>query len=299
MLAMQAAPPVIDPVLMPERREESETATPAPAEADSPVVRRGRRLLSCIQTADTDPQAAIAEGARWLLDGGGIEAELCVGVGQEAAGSFAEARAAYDRAAGLAATAGDPREQGIRVSIGRMALAEGDAEAARAIFNAALGSSALNEETQAQVHAERARALVALDEGDAARADLLEAQRLAPNDVGIWLLSATLARRQGALEAAGDLIDRALELDREDPAVLLEAGNIAIGLNAYDVARQAWQEASAAGPDTPAGQAAARNLQRLAEFTAEEGTVDVDLPEGLIEDDEVMDAEEGGDAPTP
>lgn len=286
---MQAAPPVIDPILIPERPARSDEAS-----TDSPDVMRARRLLQCIQTSDSDPQAAIGEGARWLIDNGGMEAELCVGVGQEAAGDAIAAEAAYLRAADLARAQGDSREQAIRVSAGRMALAHGEAETARQRFDAALAANTLNAQSQANVHAERARAFVALDDQDAARADLLEAQRLAPDDPDIWLLSATLARRQGALDAAGDFIDRALELERNDPAILLEAGNIAIGLNAYDVARQAWQEASAAGPDSPAGQAAARSLQQLAEFTRGDGTVAVDLPEGRVIGDE--DGEDGEDS---
>ncbi|NNC72335.1 MAG: hypothetical protein HKN78_05600, partial [Sphingomonadaceae bacterium] len=126
---------------------------------------------------------------------------------------------------------------------------------------------------------ERARTHVALDDGNAAQADLIAAQRLLPNEPSAWLLSATLARRQGDLDAAGDFIDRALELDQRDPAILLEAGNIAIRLNAFNVAREAWGLASEIAPASEAGRAAARNVVRLDEMLADEATVPVELPE--------------------
>lgn len=275
--ALQAAPPVVDPILIPPRDDSR------PAEPESTV--RARRLLDCIRTAGSDPQAAIAEGARWLVADGGIEAELCTGAGYEAAQDWDSASRAYRRGYDLAVTAQDTRRLGILANVGRMELRAGDAEGAVRDFTTVLADTEIRDEMRGNVLAERAQAQVALENGDAAQGDLIAAQALLPNDSGIWLLSATLARRQGDLDAAGDFIDRALELDQTDPSILLEAGNIAIRLNAYDVARQAWTRAHAADPEGAAGQAAQRNLDRLAALIASAPQVPVEMPDGAETDE--------------
>lgn len=278
---MQAAPPPIDPILIPPREEEQ-------SEVDSPTMLNAQRLLSCIGLAGSDPDAAIAEGARWALIDGGIEAELCLGVGYENGNDWEAAENAYLRAHGLAERGNDTRAIGIFASAGRMALRKGDAASARDRFNQVLADPDLADAVRGNVLIERAQAHVGLDDGTAAQADLIAAQALMPNDSAVWLLSATLARRQGDFDTAGDFIDRALELDQSDPAILLEAGNIAIGLNAPDIAEQAWTRAATADPTGPSGEAATRNLERLAAMLAAGPTVPVELPdEGSIEDEAI------------
>lgn len=283
--ALQAAPPVIDPILDPtEARQgavEREIARPRndSSTQGADAMERSSRLLDCLRLAESDSQTALAAGARWLLEGGGIEAELCVGAGHEAAQQWAEAEQAYLRAGDLAAVEDDQRRGAIQVSAGRMALARGEPALAKTRFDEVLGATGLPAEFRGFTLLERARAHVALGDGNGAQADLIEAQRLLPNESAAWLLSATLARRQGDLDAASDFIDRALELDQSDPAILLEAGNIAIRLNAIEVAREAWGMAQAADPAGADGQAAARNLERLDAMLASGPTVPVDLPE--------------------
>jgi tetratricopeptide (TPR) repeat protein len=275
--AMQAAPPPIDPILIPPREE-------AQTESQSPAMASAQRLLSCMRTAGSDPAAAIAEGARWALIDGGIESELCLAVGYENSSDWDAAEGAYVRAHTVAAAADDTRATGILANAGRMALRNGDAATARERFGVVLAAPGLSDPVRGNVLLERAQAHVAREDGDGAQADLVAAQALLPNESSVWLLSATLARRQGDFDTAGDFIDRALELDQSDPANLLEAGNIAIGLNAYDIAQQAWSRAAAADPDGPSGQAATRNLERLAALLAEDPGVPVELPEGITEE---------------
>ncbi|QLC25569.1 hypothetical protein HFP57_11425 [Parasphingopyxis algicola] len=273
LAALQAAPPPVDPVLIPPREESA-------VETESAAMARAQRLLNCMRLADSDPNAAIAEGARWALTDGGIEAELCLGVGYENTADWDAAERAYLRAHDLAEAVEDTRRIGILANAGRVALRKGDAAAAKTRFDTVLADPDLSDDVRGNILLERAQAHVGLNDGNAAQADLIAAQALLPNDNAVWLLSATLARRQGDLDAAGDFIDRALELDQNDAATLLEAGNIAIGLNAYDIAEQAWTRAAAVDPDGVPGQAAARYLERLAALLAEEPGVPVELPDG-------------------
>ena len=282
---MQVTPPVVDPILEPRRD--------APvAEADVPVA-ASARLAACARLAEGDAEAAIAEGARWLIDGGGADAEQCLGLGYVAAERWQEAAEAFGRGAD-AVPVGDPRHAALLAQAANALLAGGDTATAKTRLDALLAIESLDGATRGEALIDRARAHVALGDGAAAQADLTAAQALVPDDKLVWLFSATLARRQGQLDAAGDFIDRALELDRNDPAILLEAGNIAIRMNAYEIARQAWTEAAAADPGGTAGQAAQANLDRLAAMAAEEGNIPVELPETAAPEDE---AEEADPAP--
>ncbi len=295
LAAMQVAPPVIDPVLDPAEARAGEDAPAQERVVPEPsaVPEASRRLLRCL--AMDDPQAAIAEGARWLLEDGGIEAELCVGVGYEGAGQWAEAEQAYLRAAALAETQDDARRPAILASAARMALARGEAEEAKTRFDQVLSEDGFGDAVRGGVLMDRARAHMMLGDGNAAQLDLVAAQALLPNAPAVWLLSATLARRQGNLDTAGDFIDRALELDRTDPATLLEAGNIAIRMNAVGVARQAWGQAAQNDPEGQAGQAATRNIEQLDGLLASGPTAPVEGLEGLeIEDDEPETGEPDG-----
>lgn len=274
---MQAAPPPVDPILIPPPA--------AAAEVDqSLALASAQRLLNCMRLAETDADAALAEGARWALTDGGIEAELCLAVGHEYGNDWDSAEGAYMRAYALARSRGDGRAIGILANAGRMAIRKGDAAMARSRFDTVLANSDLDPDIRGNVLLERARAHVGLEDGAAAQTDLVAAQALLPNDSTVWLFSATLARRQGDFDTAGDFIDRALELDQSDPAILLEAGNIAIGLNAFDIARQAWGRAAAAAPDSAAGQTAARNIERLDALIADAPTVPVEMQDGVLEE---------------
>lgn len=256
---LQAAPPVVDPILDPHEARaplDAESEAQDPPRAPVPA----SRLARCAELAGSDAEAAIAEGARWLLDNGGASAEQCLGLGYAAAGRWEEAAAAFDR--GAQAETGD-RRTALLLQAANAALAGGDAATAQARLDGLIADESLADSVRGEALVDRARAHVSLGDGPAAQADLTAAQALIPNHPAVWLYSATLARRQGALDAAGDFIDRALELDGEDAAILLEAGNIAVGLNAYRVAREAWERAAALEPDSEAGQAAARNLVRL------------------------------------
>lgn len=265
--AMQIAPPVIDPILEPTR----EPPPAVQAAPPSPDPRLGR----CASLADTDPQAALAEGARWLLENGGIDAEQCLAFGYLASGQWSEATEAFVRAAALAETADDARLPLIFAQAGNAALAGDDAASAKLHFDRALAIETTPSPFRGQTLIDRARAHVQLGDGDAAQADLLAAQAIVPDEPMVWLFSATLARLQGDLDAADEFIDRALELDQQDAAIMLEAGNIALTLNAPEIAREAWTRAMALDPGGPAGEAATQSVAGLDARLAENAPIEI------------------------
>ncbi|MBC7985888.1 MAG: hypothetical protein H7X93_04355, partial [Sphingomonadaceae bacterium] len=188
---------------------------------------------------------------------------------------WAEAAAAFGRAADHARGAQDPALPMLLGQAGNASLAAGDAAAAKTRFDEALGVATITPNQRGQTLIDRARAHVQLGDGNAAQADLIQAQALVPSEPMVWLFSATLARIQNDLDAAGEFIDHALELDREHAAINLEAGNIAYRMNAPDIARQAWVKASANDPEGAAGEAARANLAQLDAQMAENVPVDV------------------------
>lgn len=229
------------------------------AQAEMPADRLG----ACAALADEQPEAAIAEANRWIMAQGGAQARQCLGIGYAAQQRWLPAATAFEQAAREAEVARDGRAAQIWVQAGNARLAAGDAPGAHAALTAALSSGILTGGERGEAHLDRARASVALGDLKAARDDLDKAVELAPADPLAWLLSATLARRQGDLDRAGRDIAEAAKRSPDDAAVALEAGNIAILSGAADAARVAWQAAVAAQPDSDAGRAAVASLKEL------------------------------------
>jgi tetratricopeptide (TPR) repeat protein len=111
-----------------------------------------------------------------------------------------------------------------------------------------------------EIHLDRGRALVALDDLPGARRDFDKAIELAPNDPFAWYMSAALARRQRDLKRAQEHIARAISMAPEDAELLLEAGNIAAMSGESDGARGLYAKAARAAPNSDAGRRAAAAL---------------------------------------
>ena len=142
-------------------------------------------------------------------------------------------------------------------------LAAGDASKARAALDAALASGTLRGLPLGEAHLDRARAMVAGDDAENARDDLDRALTDVPNDPLAWLLSATLARRMDNLPRARTDIAEALRLGGDDPAVQLEAGNIAAKGGDAAGAQAAWRQAVTLRADSVPGKAAAAALKQF------------------------------------
>ena len=214
------------------------------------------RFKACTDLVRIDPAKGIAAADEWRLKGGGLEARQCLGLAYSAAGRFAAAATVFEQAAREAEAKKDRRSGDFWAQSGNGWLAAGDAEKARRAFDSALAGTATTGELRGEVHLDRARTLVSLNDVAGARADLDKALELVPADPFAWYLSAALARRQNDLARARKEIEKAVELAPADAPVLLEAGNIAGLSGDLETARTLYARAAKAAPESEAGRAA-------------------------------------------
>ena len=227
-------------------------------------VRTPPAIAVCLDAARDDPARARALAEEWAGRATGAQraaARHCLGVAAGNSGAWAAASAAF-----LAARdeAGDAR---FRARMGALAgtalLAQDKAGEALAALDMAKGEAAGDAALGGEITLERAVALVALGRAAEAAEALVEARRLRPDDANAWLLSATLARRQGDLATAQAQIERAAALDPRDPAVGLEAGVIA-ALGGQDAAaRRSFESVIALAPGSEQARAARSYLAQL------------------------------------
>lgn len=239
------------------------------AQAAPPAPPPATRFDACAALAAERPEAAMEEASRWIVAQGGPQARQCLGLAYAAQQRWVPAATAFEQAAREAEVAHDARSAALWVQAGNARLAAGEAPAARAALSAALSSGTLTGAERGEAHLDRARASVALGDLKTARADMDKAIELVPADPLVWLLSATLARRQGDLTRASKDIAEAAKRSPDDASVAFEAGNIALLSGAPDAARVAWQGAIAVQPDSDAAKAAAAALKDLGSPPAE------------------------------
>lgn len=232
-------------------------SAPAPASA-APAA--DARFKSCTALIAASPERAIADANDWRGKGGGVHARECEALALAAQERWPQAAAAFELAASEAETAHDPSAVDFRVQAGNAWLAAGDAGKARTIFDTALAALTLTPEMRGEIHLDRGRASVALDDLAGARRDFDKAIELAPNDPFAWYMSAALARRQRDLKRAQDHIARAVSMAPEDAELLLEAGNIAAMSGEADGARGLYAKAARVAPNSDAGRRAAAAL---------------------------------------
>ncbi|GAY20507.1 tetratricopeptide repeat protein [Sphingobium fuliginis] len=275
LLAPQAYDPEVEAVMSRKRKERAEAAASASAaparsgagasEGRIPVPDKyAAKFQACLDQAVEAPDKGVAFAQQWRIDGGSFYARNCMGFAYARAERWAPAIVAFEQGADEAERNGEMVQSGrLWAQAGNAALAGGDAAKARDDFDAALARGLPDGLEKGEVHLDRARALVALNDVKGARASLDAALDQVPRDPLAWLLSATLARRSGEMKLAQAHIARAVQLSPDDASVALEEGNIAILTDHEDVARSAWQRAVKLAAEAPAGKAAADNLSRL------------------------------------
>lgn len=221
------------------------------------------RLRACLTLAQTDAAKAVTDATAWAAAGGGIAARHCLGTAETARENFAPAAKAYEEAAQLADAQHWANAATYWTAAGNAALAAGEAGRARDLLGKALAHDDLTGPYRGETLLDRGRAAVQAGDPVAARTDIDEALKLVEKDPMAWLLSATLARRQGDGDRAEKDIQQAVLLAPDAAPVAYEAGNVAAMLGAVEAARVAWTRAVAADPGSDAGRAAQTALARL------------------------------------
>ncbi|WP_242129277.1 hypothetical protein [Sphingobium sp. Sx8-8] len=280
LLAPQAYDPEIEAVMRNRQKEKAQAAaapapaapapaapTPAATSSDGHIPvpdKYAAKFQACLDQAIEAPEQGVAFAQKWRVEGGSFYARNCMGFAYARAERWAPAIVAFEQGADEAERNGEMVQSGrLWAQAGNAALAGGDVAKARDDFDAALARGLPDGVEKGEVHLDRARALVALNDLQGARESLDIALAQVPRDPLGWLLSATLARRAGEMKLAQAHIARAVQLAADDASVALEEGNIAVLTDHEDMARSAWQRAVKLAPDTPAGKAAADNLSRL------------------------------------
>lgn len=241
-------------ILMPLILAQAVAGPPSPAR---------ERWERCVEMATGDPNAGIAEAARWQLAGGGFLAQQCRGMAYATAKRWTSAADAFETAAREAEVAKDRRAGKYWAQAGNAWIAAAEPIKARSALDAALASGALAGVELGEAHLDRARARVAAGDRQGARQDLDQATVMAAADPMAWLLSATLARQMGEVPLAQKHIAVALELAGDDAVVQLEAGNIAASARDEAAAKLAWAKAVELAPGTPAAAAARSALKQF------------------------------------
>ena len=221
------------------------------------------RYAECMDLATGDPSQGAAAAAKWKVEGGGMLARQCLGVAYANQKRWPSAAAAFEEAAREAENAHDVRAANYWAQAGNAWLAAGEPVKARAALDAALASGALTGLALGEARLDRARTLVAAGDMEGARGDLDRALADAKADPLAWLLSATLARRQGNLTRAKTDIAEALRRSADDPQVQLEAGNIAAVSGDEAGARTAWNRVVELAPGSPAAESARKALAQF------------------------------------
>lgn len=208
----------------------------------------GDRFAACVRLVERDAPAAVKEAETWRDAGGGIPARQCLGLAYTAVGRYAPAAAAFAQAAKDAELQADAdRAAVLWVLAGNASLGGGDATVARVSLSRGLALSKLDPAQTGEALLDRARAAVAAGDARAARGDIDNALGLVAGDPMAWLLSATLARREGDAARAATDIAEAERRAPGHPAIAYEAGNIAMTAGDKVRARDWWTKAAAGG----------------------------------------------------
>lgn len=228
------------------------------------------RLIACMTEARVDPAQAIITVSEWLEGLSG----LSVSAPQQCLGFAYMGLLRWDAARQAFATARDARLAGdfaARARLGAMAgnaaLAGGAHAETLVLLEQASQDAVAAGDTQlaGTISADRARAHVALRQQPEGAQALALARELAPQDAGVWLLSATLARRMEDLASARSWIATAAQLDPVNPAIGLEAGLISALAGNDEAARSSWQSVIDLAPRSQQAQTARAYLAQLAE----------------------------------
>lgn len=258
------APPP-SPTGLEDRRRRTEAPTAAPA---TPVRPEPSALSECLEAVKADPPAAAAMAEEWAErdhPAEAAQAQFCLGSARAALDNWPAAEAAFVAGRDAVVDGASRLRAQLGAMAGTAALMQNAPDRALPLLDKAhddalaVGDASL----AADIAVDRSRALVALKRDDEAAAALASARAGNAANSDAWLLSATLARRQGRLDEAQAWIEQAATLAPRDPLVGLEAGVIAVLSGRDDSARKSWQSVIAAAPESAAAQTAQGYIAQL------------------------------------
>lgn len=253
------------PIMPPARERPTPPPAEAPARPAGPVMDglTEGRYRGCVAMVRENPEQAIQAASAWRVDGGGIYARLCLGLAYVALERWSPAATVYEQAAAEAERGSDIRRADFLVQAGNAWIAAGEPTRAVLALDAALATTNLTDELRGEVHLDRARAMVALNNLPAARQDLNRATALVAGDAMGWYLSAGLALRENNLARAESDIQRAMTLSGDNPDIVLLAGTVAGRRGDLPRAEALYRRVAQGAPNTDAGRAAAASLASL------------------------------------
>ena len=266
LAAAQAAPPPASAPAPAATPPAAAANRPSPSPPHTPAEAQAQALYhDCTELVRSEPQRAVDRASAWRLQGGGLYARMCLGLAYVALERWAPAATVYEQAAEDAARAHDARRTDFLVQAGNAWLAGGEPTRAILDFDAALATPNLTDELRGEVHVDRARALVGLNNLAGARENLDRATQLVPSDPFAWYMSAALAQRQHDLARAQADIGRAMQLAPDNPQVTLLGGTIAGQAGNMTEAERLYRRVADGAPNTEAGRAARASLETLRE----------------------------------
>lgn len=218
----------------------------------------------CTTLARTDPASALSEASLWAQQKkGGFLARACQGIAMANDFRFAEAVPVLTEAAKGADALKDQRGPRYWAMAGNAAIAASLPAEALTAIDTALASPLLANTERGECQVDRARALVQLNRDADAVDALATARQVSPENGMAWLLSATLSRRINKLPEALGFIQTAASLLPHEPAVALEAGNIAAAAGDEPAARKQWEQVVAIAPKSRQAETAKARLAEL------------------------------------
>ena len=244
-------------------------ATQAPGSAGAgaapldPALDR-KRYDGCVRAIPTDAVKAEQFAVEWQALGGGLPARHCQALAQLHREQFAAAAATLAKAAQTAEAQKSPLAADFWGQAGNAAQLAGDHRGAIGHFTTAITQAGeFAPQRSAALLVDRARAHVENNDAPAARADLDRAMQLNRDDPVAWMLSAALARRANDMARASRDISRASSLDPANPDIMLEQGHVALANGDPASARRVWEMVVKAAPGTPAADLAQKALAGL------------------------------------
>lgn len=269
-LVSPGAAPAINPAELPRptgSRRDAQTQQAQPPEETTIT-----QLEACLMSINSDTEATLPVAEKWWKTAKvtqRAEAGECYGEALAGDEQWAEADKIFLAAREFAAADDFIRRARLAAMAGNALMADTDVETVfqsleKALSNLDLAAADAVRSGQnpliAEIQMDRARVLLhlkrlsnavhAIKEAETA---LSIARSTAPNNPEVWLLSATLARREGQLQQAQTYIERAADLLPIDPRIGLEAGVIAMRDGREASAIKSWESVIAVDPDGDAG----------------------------------------------